>query len=38
MPTRFAAIGDPHAAIDQQPCSLAAVLELSARPGARRPR
>jgi len=31
MPTRFAAIGDPHAAIDQHPCSLAAVLELSAR-------
>jgi len=31
MPTRFAAIGDPHAAIDQHPCSLAAVLELSAQ-------
>jgi len=31
MPPRFAAIGDPHAAIDQHPCSLAAVLELSAR-------
>jgi DNA ligase D-like protein (predicted polymerase) len=31
MPSRFAAIGDPHAAIDQHPCSLAGVLELSAR-------
>ena len=31
MPSRFAAIGDPHAAIDRHPCSLAGVLELSAR-------
>jgi DNA ligase D-like protein (predicted polymerase) len=31
MPPRFAASGDPHAAIDQHPCSLASVLELSAR-------
>jgi bifunctional non-homologous end joining protein LigD len=31
MPPRFAAIGDPHAAIDQHPCSLASVLELSAQ-------
>jgi DNA ligase D-like protein (predicted polymerase) len=31
MPSRFAGIGDPHAAIDQHPCSLARVLELSAQ-------
>ena len=31
MPSRFATIGDPHAAIDQHPCSLASVLELSTR-------
>jgi bifunctional non-homologous end joining protein LigD len=31
MPSRFAAIGDRHAAIDQHPCSLERVLELSAR-------
>jgi DNA ligase D-like protein (predicted polymerase) len=31
MPARFAAIGDRHAAIDQTPCSLDGVLELSAR-------
>ena len=31
MPTRFASGGDRHAAIDRQPCSLAALLELSAR-------
>jgi bifunctional non-homologous end joining protein LigD len=31
MPARFAGIGDRHAAIDQHPCSLASVLELSAR-------
>ncbi|HYR95177.1 MAG TPA: DNA primase small subunit domain-containing protein [Candidatus Binatus sp.] len=31
MPARFAAIGDRHAGIDQSPCSLDALLELSAR-------
>jgi DNA ligase D-like protein (predicted polymerase) len=31
MPARFAAIGDRHAAIDDAPCSLDALLELSAR-------
>ena len=31
MPARFAAIGDRHAGIDQSPCSLEALLELSAR-------
>jgi bifunctional non-homologous end joining protein LigD len=31
MPARFAAIGDRHAAIDEHPCSLARVLELSAK-------
>jgi hypothetical protein len=31
MPARFAAIGDPHAAIDDHPCALDALLELSAR-------
>jgi bifunctional non-homologous end joining protein LigD len=31
MPGRFAAIGDRHAGIDQHPCSLASLLELSAR-------
>ncbi len=31
MPARFAAIGDRHAAIDAQPCSLERALELSAR-------
>ncbi|HVR71004.1 MAG TPA: non-homologous end-joining DNA ligase [Vicinamibacteria bacterium] len=31
MPARFAAIGDRHAAIDGHPCSLEALLELSAR-------
>jgi DNA ligase D-like protein (predicted polymerase) len=31
MPARFAAIGDPHSAIDRHPCSLEALLELSAR-------
>jgi bifunctional non-homologous end joining protein LigD len=31
MPPRFAAIGDPHAGIDQHPCSLSSVLELSAQ-------
>jgi bifunctional non-homologous end joining protein LigD len=31
MPVRFAQIGDRHAAIDQHPCSLERVLELSAR-------
>ena len=31
MPTRFAAIGDRHAGIDQSPCSLERLLELSAR-------
>jgi DNA ligase D-like protein (predicted polymerase) len=31
MPARFAAIGDRHAAIDEHPCSLEPLLELSAR-------
>ena len=31
MPSRFAEIGDRHAAIDRHPCSLASLLELSAR-------
>jgi bifunctional non-homologous end joining protein LigD len=31
MPARFAAVGDRHAAIDEHPCSLDAILELSAR-------
>ena len=31
MPARFAAIGDPHATMDDSPCSLDALLELSAR-------
>jgi len=31
MPARFAAIGDRHAGIDHSPCSLEALLELSAR-------
>ncbi len=31
MPARLAAIGDPHAAMDAQPCSLESLLELSAR-------
>jgi bifunctional non-homologous end joining protein LigD len=31
MPARFAAIGDRHAGIDRQPCSLERLLELSAR-------
>jgi DNA ligase D-like protein (predicted polymerase) len=31
MPARFAAVGDRHAAIDEHPCSLDALLELSAR-------
>jgi hypothetical protein len=31
MPPRFAEIGDRHATIDQHPCSLESVLELSAR-------
>src|SRR2546425_6196445 len=31
IPARFAAIGDRHAGIDQSPCSLEALLELSAR-------
>jgi hypothetical protein len=31
MPARFAAVGDRHAGIDDSPCSLDAVLELSAR-------
>jgi bifunctional non-homologous end joining protein LigD len=31
MPSRFAGIGDRHAAIDQHPCSLAGLLDLSAR-------
>src|SRR5438874_6909220 len=31
MPSRFASIGDPHAAMDAQPCSLATLLDLSAR-------
>ncbi len=31
MPARFAAVGDRHAGIDLRPCSLEALLELSAR-------
>jgi bifunctional non-homologous end joining protein LigD len=31
MPARFAAVGDRHAGIDAHPCSLEALLELSAR-------
>jgi DNA ligase D-like protein (predicted polymerase) len=31
MPARFAAVGDPHLAIDMHPCSLSSLLELSAR-------
>ncbi len=31
MPARFAAVGDRHASIDENPCSLEALLELSAR-------
>jgi len=31
MPRRFAELGDRHAAIDSHPCSLARLLELSAR-------
>jgi hypothetical protein len=31
MPARFAAVGDRHAAIDEHPCPLDALLELSAR-------
>ena len=31
MPARFAKVGDPHAGIDGQPCSLAGLIELSAR-------
>ena len=31
MPSRFAEIGDRHADMDRQPCSIARVLELSAR-------
>jgi bifunctional non-homologous end joining protein LigD len=31
MPARFAAVGDRHAAIDESPCSLHGLLELSAR-------
>jgi DNA ligase D-like protein (predicted polymerase) len=31
MPARYAEVGDRHAGIDQQPCSLERVLELSAR-------
>ncbi len=31
MPARFAAIGDRHAGIDERPCSLEALLELSER-------
>jgi hypothetical protein len=31
MPARFAAVGDRHAAMDGSPCSLEALLELSAR-------
>jgi hypothetical protein len=31
MPRRFAEVGDRHAAIDLHPCSLASLLELSAR-------
>ena len=31
MPARFARVGDRHAEIDRQPCSLAGLLELSAK-------
>jgi len=31
MPARFATLGDPHADMDAHPCSIEAVLELSAR-------
>ena len=31
MPARFKQLGDPHAAIDQHPCSLERLLELSAQ-------
>ncbi len=31
MPARFAAIGDRHAGIDEEPCSLESLIELSAR-------
>ncbi len=31
MPARFAAIGDRHAGIDESPCSIEGLLELSAR-------
>jgi DNA ligase D-like protein (predicted polymerase) len=31
VPARFAAVGDPHGGIDESPCSLDALLELSAR-------
>jgi hypothetical protein len=31
MPARFAAVGDRHAGIDDNPCSLETLLELSAR-------
>jgi bifunctional non-homologous end joining protein LigD len=31
MPARFAAVGDRHAGIDESPCSLDALLDLSAR-------
>ncbi|MBZ0121804.1 MAG: DNA polymerase domain-containing protein [Sandaracinaceae bacterium] len=31
VPARFLAMGDPHAAIDERPCSLEPVLELSKR-------
>jgi DNA ligase D-like protein (predicted polymerase) len=31
MPARFAAVGDRHAGIDDRPCSLAALLDLSER-------
>jgi bifunctional non-homologous end joining protein LigD len=31
MPKRFAAVGDRHAGIDESPCALEALLELSAR-------
>ncbi len=31
MPARFGAVGDRHAGIDESPCSLEALLELSAR-------
>ena len=34
MPARFAAIGDPHAAMDQHPCTLDALLALADRQAA----